>query len=299
MRNGPSSTCGGATWRMTRSNSGAMPRSLGPAAVGRHPALLGRAVEDREIELLLGRVERREQVEHLVGDLGRTGVGAIDLVDDHDGPSPILSAFDTTNLVCGSGPSAASTSTNAPSTILRMRSTSPPKSAWPGVSTILIRVSCQTSEVALARMVMPRSRSRSLESSARSTTRWFSRNEPDCCRSRSTSVVLPWSTWAMMAMLRRFMRSSLNRYGPRRGPRLRAVYSQESRRSNRLWRRPFTPRRLSARSRAAQPWRCRQPRQPGRQSPRGAPQWQSAAGRARRQTTCAPFRRIPRVRSDG
>ena len=54
---------------------------------------------------------------------------------------PIFSAFDTTNLVCGSGPSAASTSTSAPSTMLRMRSTSPPKSAWPGVSTMLMRVS--------------------------------------------------------------------------------------------------------------------------------------------------------------
>ena len=52
---------------------------------------------------------------------------------------------------------------------------------------------------------MPRSFSRSFESITRSATRWFSRNEPDCCRSLSTSVVLPWSTWAMMAMLRRFM----------------------------------------------------------------------------------------------
>src|SRR5208282_157738 len=131
--------------------------------------------------------------------------------------SPILSALETTNLVCGSGPSAASTRTRAPSTMLRMRSTSPPKSAWPGVSTILMRVSFQTSEVALARIVMPRSRSRSLESSTRSTTRWFSRNEPDCCSSRSTSVVLPWSTWAMMAILRSFMECrTLNRYGPRR-----------------------------------------------------------------------------------
>ena len=121
------------------------------------------------------------------------------------GFSPILSALMTTNLVCGSGPSAASTSTSAPSTMLRMRSTSPPKSAWPGVSTILMRVSFQTSEVALARMVMPRSRSRSLESSARSATRWFSRNEPDCCSRRSTRVVLPWSTWAIMAILRSCM----------------------------------------------------------------------------------------------
>ena len=119
------------------------------------------------------------------------------------GLRPILSAFDTTNLVCGSGPSAASTSTSAPSTMLRMRSTSPPKSAWPGVSTMLMRVSCQRIEVTLARMVMPRSRSRSLESIARSATRWFSRKAPDCCSSRSTRVVLPWSTWAMIATLRK------------------------------------------------------------------------------------------------
>ncbi len=79
------------------------------------------------------------------------------------GLSPIFSALPTTNLVCGIGPSAASTSTIAPSTIERMRSTSPPKSAWPGVSTILTRTSFHTTEVALARMVIPRSRSRSFE----------------------------------------------------------------------------------------------------------------------------------------
>src|SRR5262249_39587565 len=36
-------------------------------------------------------------------------------------------------------------------------------------------------------------------------TFWFSRKVPDCCSRRSTRVVLPWSTWAMMATLRRFM----------------------------------------------------------------------------------------------
>ena len=61
-----------------------------PRRVGRHPALLGRAVEDREIELLLARVERGEQVEHFVGDFGRAGVGAIDLVDDDDRLQPDL-----------------------------------------------------------------------------------------------------------------------------------------------------------------------------------------------------------------
>src|SRR5271170_6948000 len=70
---------------------------------------------------------------------------------------------------------------------------------------MLTRTSFHTTDVALARMVMPRSRSRSFESMTRSATRWLSRKAPDCCRSRSTSVVLPWSTWAMMAMLRSFM----------------------------------------------------------------------------------------------
>src|SRR5882672_11837338 len=51
-------------------------------------------------------------------------------------------------------------------------------------------------------MVMPRSRSRSLESMTRSTRCWCAAKVPDCRRSLSTSVVLPWSTWAMIARLR-------------------------------------------------------------------------------------------------
>ena len=129
------------------------------------------------------------------------------------GLRPTLSALPTTNLVCGIGPSAASTSTMAPSTMLRMRSTSPPKSTWPGVSTMLMRVSFHTTEVALARMVMPRSFSRSVESMARSATRWLSRTEPDCLRSASTNVVLPWSTCAMIAIFRRFMFSTREECG--------------------------------------------------------------------------------------
>ena len=51
---------------------------------------------------------------------------------------------------------------------------------------------------------MPRSRSISPLSSARSCMGWFARTVP-LWRSRpSTRVVLPWSTCAMMAMLRRF-----------------------------------------------------------------------------------------------
>ncbi len=159
----------------------------------------------------------------LTTSLGRAS-GLSTLLTQTIGLRPIFSALPTTNLVCGIGPSAASTSTIAPSTIDRMRSTSPPKSAWPGVSTMLTRTPFHTTEVALARMVMPRSRSRSLESITRSATRWFSRNAPDCCSRRSTSVVLPWSTWAMMAMFLSFIRdfafgaARIGKGGPR--PRL-------------------------------------------------------------------------------
>jgi hypothetical protein len=54
------------------------------------------------------------------------------------GCRPCCSAFIVTNRVCGIGPSTASTSNSTPSTMPRTRSTSPPKSAWPGVSTMLM-----------------------------------------------------------------------------------------------------------------------------------------------------------------
>ena len=86
------------------------------------------------------------------------------------GRSPCASALPRTNFVCGIGPSAASVSRITPSAMPRTRSTSPPKSAWPGVSMILIRVSRHIMDVGLARMVMPRSFSRSPESIIRSST---------------------------------------------------------------------------------------------------------------------------------
>src|SRR3954471_9914286 len=116
------------------------------------------------------------------------------------------SALRRTKRVCGSGPSDASTSSRTPSTIVRPRSTSPPKSAWPGVSTMFSLMSPWRTAVFLARIVMPFSRSRSIESMTRSATSWFARNAPDCHSIASTSVVLPWSTWATIATLRRSLR---------------------------------------------------------------------------------------------
>ena len=86
--------------------------------------------------------------------------------------------------------------------MVRPRSTSPPKSAWPGVSMMLILTPPWSTAVFLARMVMPFSRSRSPESMTRSLTDWLSRKAPDCQSMASTRVVFPWSTWATMATLR-------------------------------------------------------------------------------------------------
>ena len=55
------------------------------------------------------------------------------------GFSPWANAFWVTKRVWGIGPSTASTSSSTESTIDSTRSTSPPKSAWPGVSTMLMR----------------------------------------------------------------------------------------------------------------------------------------------------------------
>ena len=89
------------------------------------------------------------------------------------------SALRSTKRVCGSGPSEASTSNITPSTIVSARSTSPPKSAWPGVSTMLSVIPSQTTDMFLARIVMPFSFSRSVESITRSVSASWTPNAPD------------------------------------------------------------------------------------------------------------------------
>ena len=55
-----------------------------------HPAVLGRAVDDGEVELVLGGVKVAHQVEHHLIDLLRATVGLVHLVDHHDGLQPDL-----------------------------------------------------------------------------------------------------------------------------------------------------------------------------------------------------------------
>ena len=87
------------------------------------------------------------------------------------------------------------------------RSTSPPKSAWPGVSMMLMITPPCEMAVFLASIVMPFSCSRAPESRIRLPTSWLSRKVLLCFRRASTSVVFPWSTWAMIARLRMSLRT--------------------------------------------------------------------------------------------
>ena len=98
-------------------------------------------VHDREVDLRLVRVEVQEELVDLVHNCFGTSVRPVDLVHNEDDGKPRLERLAEDEPCLGEGPSLASTRRSTPSTIVRPRSTSPPKSAWPGVSTIFTFVS--------------------------------------------------------------------------------------------------------------------------------------------------------------
>jgi hypothetical protein len=111
--------------------------------VGRESGLLGERVriQDGELGLAVARAQFDEQVKRSVDRVRRSAFLRSTLLMTTMALCPISSALRRTKRVCGIGPSAASTSRSTPSTIFITRSTSPPKSAWPGVSTMLILTS--------------------------------------------------------------------------------------------------------------------------------------------------------------
>src|SRR4051794_3133802 len=105
--------------------------------------------------------------------------------------------------VCGWTPSTAESTSTAPSSTPRARSTSAMKSGCPGVSTTLTVVPSSGNDTTAALIVMPRRRSRARLSVrvVPESTDPGSSMTPARCRSRSVRVVLPASTWARMPTL--------------------------------------------------------------------------------------------------
>ena len=58
--------------------------------LGRAPAVTARGVQDREIKLLIIRIKRDKQIEHLVDDGIGSTIGPVDLVDHDDRTKPLF-----------------------------------------------------------------------------------------------------------------------------------------------------------------------------------------------------------------
>ena len=108
---------------------------------------LRRAVDDRQVKQVV-KVEVDAFLDDILGEAQQQVVdsettssmrasGRSTLLTHRITGSLASRALRSTKRVCGSGPSEASTSSTTPSTMEMPRSTSPPKSAWPGVSMML------------------------------------------------------------------------------------------------------------------------------------------------------------------
>ena len=107
--------------------------------------------------------------------------------------------------VCGCTPSTAETTSTAPSSTVRTRSTSAMKSGWPGVSMRLTVTSPIANETTADLIVIPRCRSSASVSVCvlPASTLPISSMMPALCSSRSVRLVLPASTCARMPRLSR------------------------------------------------------------------------------------------------
>ena len=165
-------------------------------------ALATRGVDHREIKLFFAGSQRAEEVEGVVDRGIGIAARAIDLVDHQDGPQPESErlARDEAGLRHGALEGVHQQQNRidhlehalhfAAEVGVAGRVHDVDTGAFPG------------DRGELARMVMPRSRSRSLESMAQSAMTSPARKLPAWRKNPSTKVVLPWSTWAMIAMLR-------------------------------------------------------------------------------------------------
>ena len=143
-------------------------------------------------KLLVGGIKGGEQVEDLVHHLDMALVGLVDLVDGDDRLQPDLQGLLQHELGLRHGAfGGIHQQHRAVDHVEDALDLAAEIGMARGVDDVDARCPSTGCEVTLARMVMPRSRSRSLESMARSATRWFSRKAPDWASRRSISVVLP------------------------------------------------------------------------------------------------------------
>ena len=214
---GPSgSTSGPGTFSTSRSSSGLMSPEVAWASCEANPPLPEAKMYGKSSWCSSAPSSTKQSKTSLRTSSGRASGRSILLITTI-GRILLANALRSTNLVCGIGPSNASTSTRAPSAICKVRSTSPPKSAWPGVSMMLILVLPWLIAMFFARMVIPRSRSWGLESRMQSWLSVPARNWPDWRSITSTRVVLPWSTWAMIATFRMSSRRIMGSSPPGNG----------------------------------------------------------------------------------
>src|SRR5436190_2030979 len=112
----------GGTWRTMRSKSGAMSVRGASSEVAAQPSLEdANRVGKSSWSSLAPRIANRSKT--MSWTSCGLASGRSTLLITTIGRRPRASALDSTNLVCGFDPSAASTSTTTPSTMLRMRST--------------------------------------------------------------------------------------------------------------------------------------------------------------------------------
>lgn len=148
----------------------------------------------RKVELILVRAEIGEEVEAFVERAVGLGIGLVDLVQNDDGAQAKRERLRGHELRLGHRPLGGIHEQN--DTVYH-RQDALHLAAEIGVARRVDDVDPRRLPLDRGRLGEngdPRSRSRSLESIARSATCWFSRNAPDCFSNSSTSVVLPWST---------------------------------------------------------------------------------------------------------
>ncbi len=130
-------------------------------------AVQRRSVDDREVELLVGRVEVHEQVEHLIYNPVRACAVTVNLVDDHDRLQTVGEGLLGHEAGLRHRPSIASTTSSTESTIditALPRRRSRRVLGIHDVDTVTVPINGGV----FARMVIPRSFSKSLESITRS-----------------------------------------------------------------------------------------------------------------------------------